>query len=185
MVRTTFTTASFGDSLCALHHERAAELTYLTGRLGFDSVFAFRIVGAGEEDAEPSATLHHFSSIADRLTGCAHRARHTRLCARFLYRVFPHIFAFGIVGTGDKAAKSALALNELSVFARRTRLPDIFRRGNFAPVFFAGTEALGKFLSHHEARCARELVLHRPAAYGTGEFLRCVAHAGDLRYFCF
>src|SRR3990167_1100676 len=107
MVRAGFVRAPLGDRFRAFHHKRAAHRADASGRTRFDRVFALGIVGAGVEQAEFAAPLHHLSLLAER-------ARDARFSLGLFCWVFLYELALRIVAACDKSSEAPFALDQLA-----------------------------------------------------------------------
>ena len=107
VIRTGFTTAAFGNSLGAFHHQFAAHWAESTRRFGLDRVLAVRIIGAAIEDPEAATAFHHFSIFAIGTFDAGF------FLGEFFF-VFLDEFALRIARARNEYAEAAFTLDEFT-----------------------------------------------------------------------
>ena len=107
---TRFITASFWYCLCALHHERTAELALLSCGTRFNNESAFRIIRTTKEWPKASTALYYLATTIGTF--------HTRLPLLFFFwtllYIMTAIFTTLPITARNKFSEFSLALKKFS-----------------------------------------------------------------------
>ena len=128
--------ASFRDGLGPLHHERTTEFAQSAGWLGFDSVFAIRIIGAAVEDTITPATFGHFAFVTH---GTLYASGDLRSVFVLLDK-----FALWVIVAGDELAILSIALDEFAFLTLRTFFTRVLGAFDRFPFEGEGTSTFGE-----------------------------------------
>lgn len=140
------------------HHQRSAFFADVAGWFCFNREVTLRVVGTAVEWAEAAAAL-------DDLSLFALWAFHAGRVLKRGVGVLLDVFTFGVVGTRDEAAITAIALNKHAA-AFRTRFAGFFGSFEFFAFDRASALAVGEARAGKEFAGAAELDHHGGAAYG-------------------
>lgn len=178
VIRAELVAAALGNGFGAFHHQGAAglsvfvianEIADAAGRFGFDGMFALGIIGTAVKNTETTFSFRHFSILAKRAFDTGGRS------GRALF--FLNVFAFRVLGAGNKLAEFSVSLYKFIV-AFRAVFTRFFRTFQLVSLHRPRSGTLGKGGAAVKFSRSTKLDNHFLPANGAenifGSILKCV-----------